>query len=354
MEPTASLSIIWVHYHTPEVLLESVECVRRELATHGIAGELVVVDNGSRSGDRERFRDAPLRWVGTGTNLGYAGAVNRGVAETRSDHILILNPDVLLLPGSMTALQGALERFCVVAPSLFLDRNRVLRLPPTERRDFLSRLLDVLIGLGPFWTGVARRRWRRHAYRFWNGEGPVLGHDLSGAALAFRRESWQRIGPWDDGYPLYFEETDWLFRARRAGVSAAFIPAAEGVHLYAQSSQHEAKCAEWFQISQTRFESRHYPLWQRRLLGRISHVVQNRQRELPTIPFGKIPTESCSLELSPLPRGYPAASGPVQAQDWEPVVNSVHRQLQAGQYFLRWIDCKGREVALRILNIDQS
>lgn len=349
---TCDLSVIWVHYHTPDLLRESLSCVDRELAAEGLSGELVVIDNGSRPGDRESFAELPLQWVDAGSNLGYAGAVNLGVARTRADQLLVLNPDVMLLPGCVGALRDALRQFWVVAPNLSMDHAQVLRLPPTERRDLVSRVLDLLVDLGPWWAGLARRRWRKHARRYWSSSRPYPGYELSGAALAFRRELFERVGPWDDRYQLFFEETDWLHRVRRHGLPAAFVPAARAQHLYAQSSQREPRTAEWFAASESRFEELHVPPWQRRLLAGIARRVAPWQHELHPAPFGDIPSGAAFLELSPLPRGYPAAAGELtRSQDWQPVVDDVRAQLPAGGYYLRWTDARGRELALRTLEI---
>ena len=82
-----------------------------------------------------------------------------------------------------------------------------------------------------------RRRWRwawsiglqRHlesTRRLWTTESPCPVPSLRGALMAVSREALDRFGPFDEGYFLYYEETDWLWRARRAGAALGIAPAA--------------------------------------------------------------------------------------------------------------------------------
>jgi GT2 family glycosyltransferase len=54
---------------------------------------------------------------------------------------------------------------------------------------------------------------------------------LYGAALLVRREAVDRVGPFDERFFMFSEETDWLYRFRRAGWTVWFHPGAEVVHV---------------------------------------------------------------------------------------------------------------------------
>ena len=51
-------------------------------------------------------------------------------------------------------------------------------------------------------------------------------YELTGACLAVTRDGWRRVGRFDEGFRLYYEETEWLLRARSRGVRAVLAPAA--------------------------------------------------------------------------------------------------------------------------------
>jgi GT2 family glycosyltransferase len=53
---------------------------------------------------------------------------------------------------------------------------------------------------------------------------------VQGCAMAVRREVWDAVGPFDEGYWMYVEELDWCRRAKRMGHRVFFTPDAEVVH----------------------------------------------------------------------------------------------------------------------------
>jgi GT2 family glycosyltransferase len=96
----------------------------------------------------------------------------------------------------------------------------------------------------------ARRGWREHARRHWRASAALPTASLSGALLAFRRDTWNIVGPMDDRYHLYFEEDDWLCRIGRAKLTSLYVPQAAAIHLHnpdlAQSPARLAFQAESF------------------------------------------------------------------------------------------------------------
>ncbi|MBV8200259.1 MAG: glycosyltransferase, partial [Acidobacteria bacterium] len=247
-----SLAVVLVHYHTPRLAAAAVGALQRDLASGpgaaaGLDVEWLLVDNGSDAAGRELLASLPLRLLEPGRNLGYAGGVNLGVASSRAELVLLMNPDVLVLPGCAAALVDCLRAGAAAAgPRFFWDSGRRLLLPPAERRGRGSELLAVLAASrGGGWAERARRRSRRHCRRHWLAAAPLPSHSLSGSLLAVRRAAWERVGGFDEGFRLYFEETDWLLRLRRAGLPARFVPAAEAVHLYGRSAALEPRAAEW-------------------------------------------------------------------------------------------------------------
>jgi GT2 family glycosyltransferase len=61
--------------------------------------------------------------------------------------------------------------------------------------------------------------------------GAVRVAHATGAALAIRRAAYRQAGPFDEGFFLYLEETEWQERARRFGWTVEVVPDAEVVHL---------------------------------------------------------------------------------------------------------------------------
>jgi GT2 family glycosyltransferase len=359
------LAIVIVHYHTPELAAEAVAALTADIADVGIAdAELLLVDNGSDAAGRRILAHLPVRRIDPGANLGYAAGVNRGVAETRAEAIVLMNPDVLVLPGCLSALLAELANGAGIAgPRAFWDRGRQLLLPPAEERTRRWELSALLAGRGEAWAARARRRWRRHARRHWEAERPLPSHDLSGSLLAVRRSAWERVGPFDSGFRLFFEETDWLLRARRAGVPARYVPAARAVHLYNQSAGRAPRAQAWFEESAERFRRRHYGAWFPPLLRSAARALPPAGAALvPPEPLPSLPANGLDLaalglpfplwvEVSPNPTGFPAAAAKVEsaaAGPWR-LPAEIATQFPAGGLVIQVSDPAGRDVLRRSL-----
>jgi len=372
----ARLAVVLVHYHTPRLAAAAVAALQSDLAggpgaAAGLEVEWLLVDNGSDPAGRELLAGLPVRLLEPGRNLGYAGGVNLGVASSRAELILLLNPDVLVLPGCIAGLVGCLRAGAGAAgPRFYWDSGRRLLLPPAEARSRRGELLAALAAAcGAGWPARARRRSRRHCRRHWLAAAPLPSYALSGSLLAVTRAAWERVGGFDEGFQLYFEETDWLLRLRRAGLAARFVPAAEAVHLYGRSAALEPRAAEWFASSARRFRRRHYGAWFNGCLEMLDRTSRRRTGTVPggppaarsiaedPSPLPPLPPEGLDLagyprplwvEVSPNPTGFPAAAERIGegkvAGRWTLPAEIVER-LSGSSWWVRVSDERGDDLA---------
>ena len=191
----------------------------------------VVVDNGSSDGTpgvvRERFPE--VRLVET-ENRGLAAGWNRGVEETESRFVLFLNADAWLVGDALSSLVEVADgrpRAAVVAPRLSNPDGTLQR----SVRGFPSawRLATEYL----FLRKLAPRSRALNAFY-----GAGFGHDevravesVMGACMLIRREAIAEVGPADESFFLFSEETDWHCRFREAGWEVVFFPGAECVHV---------------------------------------------------------------------------------------------------------------------------
>jgi N-acetylglucosaminyl-diphospho-decaprenol L-rhamnosyltransferase len=350
------LAIVLVHYHTPALAAAAVEALRRDVEGAGLDPasdvEWLLVDNGSDEAGRALLESLPVQRIDPGANLGYAGGVNLGVARSHAERILLMNPDVLVLPGCVAALLGALEAGAAVAgPQSFWDRERRLLLPPAEPRSRRDELAALLAGCGTRAAERVRARWRRHARRHWQARGAFPSWTLSGSLLALRREAWERVGPFDEGYPLFFEETDWLLRVRRHGLPAWYVPAAEAVHLHGQSAVAEPRSRQWFEESARRFRERWYGVWFADLLEALAGRLPRRTEPRQEAPAAVLDLAGFAfplwIEVSPNPAGFPAAAERLEeppSGHWSLPAEVVER-IAGSEWVVQVVDEDGRELA---------
>lgn len=201
-------------------------------ALDGLDWQLVVADSGSTDGTRELVQElAPdATVIDLGANLGYAAGVNACVtASPGCDALLVLSHSTRLRPGSVRRLATALADPGVgIAVPRLVDgegtRARSLRREPTALRILGQGLLTDRVASR--FAATSEMISAPAAYR-----AATTADWATGAVLLVSRECLDRVGPWDERFFLYSEETDFCLRARDAGLRLVLAPDAEAVHL---------------------------------------------------------------------------------------------------------------------------
>jgi N-acetylglucosaminyl-diphospho-decaprenol L-rhamnosyltransferase len=212
------------------VTLDALPWIERCLATVRLY-ETIVVDVGSTDGTlelvRERFPGAQLVEI---ENRGLAAGWNEGIRRASGRYVLLLNADAWMLDDAtekLAAFADAHPEAAVVAPRLLnLDGTlqRSVRGFPTLWRLateylFLRKLAPRSNALNAFYAGGFDHDTVREA------------EFVMGAAMLVRREAIDAVGPLDEDFFLFSEETDWHYRFERAGWKVFFTPDAEAVHV---------------------------------------------------------------------------------------------------------------------------
>jgi N-acetylglucosaminyl-diphospho-decaprenol L-rhamnosyltransferase len=244
------VSVVVVTYNALPWLEQCLESVRGR--------ETVVVDNGSGDATvafvRGRFPDVRLVEQ---ENRGLAAGWNAGVARTSGRYVLLLNSDAWLHDDALDALVAFADVHpdaAVVGPRL---RNpdgslqRSVRGFPTLWRLateylFLRKLAPRSRLLNAFYAGG------------FDHDEVYDAEVLMGAVWLVRRAAIEQVGPADESFFLFSEETDWAYRFRRAGWRSLFFPGAEATHVYAAS--HGGRLFVENQRGHLRFLAKHYGL----------------------------------------------------------------------------------------------
>jgi N-acetylglucosaminyl-diphospho-decaprenol L-rhamnosyltransferase len=199
--------------------------------------ELVVVDNGSRDGTARVVREAaPSAYVlEQERNLGFAAGCNLGAAATVAPLLLFLNPDAMPAPGFLEALRRA----AVERPGWGAWQGLVTL--PGGRE--INTSGGVTHFLGAEWAGSCGRPVEDAP------DGPTEVSFASGAALVVRRETWDRVGGFDERYFMYGEDLDLGLRLWLSGYGVGMAPAARVEHDY-EFAKGERK---WFLLERNRW-----------------------------------------------------------------------------------------------------
>jgi GT2 family glycosyltransferase len=178
--------------------------------------EIIVADNGSSDDSAEVAESFGARVVRLGSNLGFATAVNQGIASAKSDWVAILNNDVTLAPDWLAQLiESAESRGASFGSGKILNAGN-------------PRLID-----GTF-DEISRGAcaWRCGAGKpdshLWNTARWVRFVPMT--AALFRRDLFAEVGPLDEDFVSYLEDIDFGLRCALAGRRGVYQPAAVAWH----------------------------------------------------------------------------------------------------------------------------
>jgi GT2 family glycosyltransferase len=167
--------------------------------------------------------------------LGFAANANRGIAATRGQWVLLVNPDAVPAPDAVATLRAFAETRprCGIAGPRMLYPDGTWQ--PSRRRfptvtGTLARRTPLRLVLRPF------ERQRGHYLLDERPSEPVPADWMLGAFLLLRRTMLEELGGFDARFRLYGEDIDLCYRAAKAGWERWYVPAAVVRHAYDRAS----------------------------------------------------------------------------------------------------------------------
>src|SRR5579884_840016 len=222
------VTVIIVAFHSPETLDRSLAGLERSFAA-------TVVDNSSSAAVRRVAFRHGADYVDPGRNLGFAAAVNLGLAPLLAGpptDPLLLNPDAVIDRFAIEKLSSAMHgdstgRFAAVTPRLIGDDGREQRV-----------MWPFPSPIGAWSEAMGFRRGRRS------------GSFAIGAALLLNWDALTQVGLFDERFFLYAEEADWQRRAAALGWRSDVCMDAIGRHLGAAADIAPARRLALFHAAQ--------------------------------------------------------------------------------------------------------
>jgi GT2 family glycosyltransferase len=231
----------------------------------------IVVDNASTDGSAETARSLGAHVIELDANVGFAKANNVALRATAGDFVAFVNPDVAVDWSSLDQLaEDVADRQALVAPQLVDTDGQV---QPNGRG--LPHLVDKFAH-----RGVRLPGHRVQAYL------PSAAADLTpvawtmGAALCGRREQFEALGGWDEGYFIYYEDHEIGLRAWTRGVPVLVDSRVRWVHGWARETTAANRTAWKHELRSAWRFYRNYPellLPTRRLASRRPYAVHMRR-----------------------------------------------------------------------------
>jgi hypothetical protein len=218
-----------VNWNTKDLLRE---CLRSlDSSRHCARMETIVVDNGSTDGSAEMVAQefSAVTVIANTENLKFARANNQALLRARGRYLLLVNSDIVVLPGSIdrmvTYLDSHRDVGMVTCRLIYPDgrpQNSCLNFP-----SLLTEFSDV--------SGLQRRYprnplWARYTMAGWDhGETRDVEQPMASFVLV-RREVLDAVGYLDPRFPIYYNDVDWCLRIKRAGWRIVYLADARVIH----------------------------------------------------------------------------------------------------------------------------
>ena len=240
---TKHVAVIIVTYKTAQLTIDCLSSIQAERDQPGLLVTATIVDNSREDYDtiNEAVRaNGWSDWVELcrpETNGGFAHGNNVGVKLAREtynpDYIHLLNPDTVLRKGAIASLAQFLEAHKEVGIAGSSFENVDGSDWPFAFR-FPTILSEIEEGLQ---LGLASRILDRWVVARTMGQMTEQVDWVPGASMMIRRAAFDALGGLDDNYFLYFEETDFCYRANQLGFKTWYVPASRVVHIAGQSTK---------------------------------------------------------------------------------------------------------------------
>jgi len=254
------LDVVIVNYHSLRPLRECLPSLMHFLDG---CGDVVIVDNSPDDGTAlETHAQWPsLTVVQNPENIGFARAVNCGVRRGSAEFILLVNPDIRVTEGTVDDLLAPfLDRLVAAVGVKTLNPDGSIQ-RSCKRKPTPFDLLNNNLALTPRFPSLAARQGAGDVRR--EPECDEVVDVVSGAFVCLRRSSWDKVGPFDERYFVYYEETDWMVRAKEMGLGTVYNPRVVVTHAAGKSTD-ESRDALTLLLweSQQKYVRKHYGwLW---------------------------------------------------------------------------------------------
>jgi GT2 family glycosyltransferase len=257
-----SISVIIVTYNCADSVISCLDSFGTWLdAASGV--EIIVVDNASVDGTVSLVSNKyhSITIIRNTLNQGFASAVNKGITASKSQYILLLNPDTELEGNFFSELLAFLERLprpAVVGCKL-LNTDGSNQVSTWKTPNLFTLVYETFL---PYTISL----------RFVTEHPDSSGHvsTVTGAAMAFDKRIFYELGGFDEKYFMYIEDVDFCIRAKKAGYLIYYLMAAAVKHVGGKSS---SKSLDDFFVnyysSKLYFFRKHYP----RLLSTVAFTL---------------------------------------------------------------------------------
>ena len=245
----APVSVLIPNWNGRARLVALLDRLREQTLT---PAQIVVADDGSTDGSAEAAASLGAEVVGLREHVGFAAAVNAGLARCRHEWVALLNNDVTPEADWLERLVTAAE-----AAGAWFACGKLLLASDPQR---LDGTFDLLCRGATAWRAGSGRA----DDKLWDQPRAIQFAGFS--AVLLRRELFAIAGPLDERFGSYLEDVDFCLRCALRGIRGLYVPQARGRHAgSATLGRWSAATVRLIARNQLLLVAKHYPAdWKRR------------------------------------------------------------------------------------------
>ena len=260
------LSIITVPWNVKDKLRENLKAI---FASEGdFSFEVIAVDNDSHDGSAKMIaQEFPqVKLIANQVNLGFARACNQGIKIAQGDYILLLNPDMRVLPNTLINMlewmnehEQASVAGCRLVDEQGMTVDHVRRFPGVWDQ------LAIILKIPHFFPAILNK----YLYSDFDYTKPGRADSIRGSFFIVYAGGDAKLPFWlDERYFLWFEEVDFCRRIKEAGGEVWYTPAAKCVDYIGQSFSQvgSLKKQRYMRDSMLKYFKKWHPGWRYWLL----------------------------------------------------------------------------------------
>lgn len=247
--------------------------------TKKVTYEIIVADNHSEDGTAHMIREKypKVILIENKDDGGFAYGINKCLTVSKGRYIVTFTPDTLLLPNALDLMVD----FMVKTPTAGACGARLFYADgsPQPSYGYFPTIPRILVNLFPVYKLFPQKLFKNFKRLSVTPSEeinePIRVDYPSGACLMLRREVVDEVGPMDERFFVYFEETDWCYRMMKAGWDRYYVPDAKVIH-YCGSSFKNADMARKIHNMESRlkFFKKNYSVPQNLILS-VLHLISS-------------------------------------------------------------------------------
>ena len=218
------ISIIIVNYNVFNYLKKCLKSL--DTYKPSIPYEIILIDNNSYL-DKiplNDIKDRNIRVYNYGSNLGFSKAVNIGIKKSKGDYVLLMNPDSYLVDNSIDKMIDYMkknDKIGIIGPKVLYPSGKY-QLSSKRHFPTIGIMFNKLLKLDKIF--YSHNYFGKYNYSFQSNDEIMHVDSVSGAFLIFKKELVNEIGPLDERFYLYFEDTDFCYRAIQKKYKVIYFP----------------------------------------------------------------------------------------------------------------------------------